>query len=132
MYSFPSFFSEVKLGLAPAVISHFVVRKASLAAVMPWMLSAQVLSVKDLQSAHLVHEVFSQTAENEKYLEYFIEAGGEAVRETKKLLRNIEGASWQDSKNYTTKVIAERRVSAEGQEGLKAFLEKRTPAWRSL
>lgn len=125
-------FSEVKLGLAPAVISHFVVRKASLAAVMPWMLSAQVLSVKDLQSAHLVHEVFSQTAVIEKYLEYFIEAGGEAVRETKKLLRNIEGASWQDSKNDTTKVIAERRVSAEGQEGLKAFLEKRTPAWRSL
>lgn len=123
-------FSEVKLGLAPAVISHFVIRKASLAAVMPWMLSAQILSTSDLQSAHLVHQVYSQNAVIDKYLEHFIEAGGESVRETKKLLRNIEQASWQDSKNFTTKVIAERRVSAEGQEGLKAFLEKRTPAWR--
>lgn len=127
-------FSEVKLGLAPAVISHFVVRKSPLAAVMPWMLSGQLLSVTDLKSANLVHQAYSMaddTQKNvEKYLENFIEAGVQAVRETKKLLRRMDGLSWEQSKKATTQVIAERRVSIEGQEGLKAFLEKRSPTWR--
>ena len=127
-------FSEVKLGLVPAVISPFVLKKMEGALARELMLTARLFESEEAQRGHLVQFVGSGDSCKE-HLDHLIKrvlkAGPEAVRETKKLLNFVEeGSSWNDVKQETTKVIAERRVSPEGQEGISAFFEKRAPKWQ--
>lgn len=127
-------FSEVKLGLAPAVISDFILRKVSVGFVAPWMMTGVVFSGGEAMRMGLAHfhaDAAGLDAHKEKILTALRESGGEAVRETKKLLRTLPDLPASEARSETTRVIAERRVSGEGQEGLKAFLEKRTPSWRT-
>ncbi|MBS1968765.1 MAG: enoyl-CoA hydratase/isomerase family protein [Bdellovibrionales bacterium] len=127
-------FSEVKLGIAPAVISSFINRKAVAGKVRHFMMSGAVFNSQQAADAGLVNEVASSTefaARLEHALKAYKECGPEAVRETKKLLNDIPNLSWDDQRKRTSQLIAERRVSAEGQEGLKSFLEKRSPSWRN-
>lgn len=126
-------FSEVKLGIAPAVISAFVQRKAVAGKVRPLMLSGAVFNPQVAQQAGLVTEV-APVGEGhtvlQKVLANYRQGGPEAVRETKKLLSDIAVMTWEQQRARTTHLIAERRASDEGQEGLKSFLEKREPSWR--
>lgn len=127
-------FSEVKLGIAPAVISAFIQRKAVSGKVRHFMMSGMVFNSQQAQDAGLVNEIAVSsdfTKQLEHILKQYKECGPEAVRETKKLLNDIPGLSWADQRKRTGQLIAERRVSAEGQEGLKSFLEKRQPGWRN-
>lgn len=127
-------FSEVKLGIAPAVISAFVNRKAVPGKVRPLMLSAAVFNSHIAQQAGLVTEVVPAGEGHiavQKVLHNYAQCGREAVRETKKLLNGLPTMNWEEQKSATTRLIAERRASDEGQEGLKSFLEKREPSWRS-
>lgn len=128
-------FSEVKLGIAPAVISSFVMRKALAGVVRPLMISGRVFEAETALRTGLVHRVVpvgTGAAELDKEAMTWLEAGPEAAREIKKLLNDIDHMDWDAQRERTTKLIAERRVSSEGQEGLKAFLEKRGPSWRDL
>ncbi|MGZ3772499.1 MAG: enoyl-CoA hydratase-related protein [Pseudobdellovibrionaceae bacterium] len=128
-------FSEVKLGIAPAVISAFVNIKAVAGKVRPLMLSGVVFNSSVAQQAGLVTEVVPSGDGHvavQRMLHNYLQCGPEAVRETKKLLNNLHAMTWSQQKESTTTLIAERRASAEGQEGLKSFLEKREPTWRSL
>lgn len=126
-------FSEVKLGLVPAVISAFILKKCTQGSVSHLMISGKVFSPREVLAAGLVHEILpsGEMAEGlKKALANFEAAGPEAVQETKKLIRKLSHLNWTDSRNETCRVISERRVSAEGQEGLKSFLEKRSPKWK--
>lgn len=133
-------FSEVKIGLVPAVISAFFQRKFSPASFRFLMLSGQVFNFEEASSMGLVHEVHQIQTESEvahelnkklqHYLTYFKESGPQAVKETKKLLNQLSQSKLEAQMGLTTKVIAERRVSAEGQEGLKSFIEKKSPSWK--
>lgn len=119
-------FSEVKLGLAPAIISSFVLRKISDGAVRPLMLSAEVFSTKTAIQVGLVHQEIANldTAFFEQ-LKVFSSNGLEAMKETKKLLNQIKmGLSWPEQRSLTTKLISERRTSEEAQSRLKKFFEK--------
>lgn len=127
-------FSEVKLGIAPAVISAFVQRKAVAGKVRPLMMSATVFNAHTAQQAGLITEVVPAGEGHvalQKVLHNYLQCGPEAVRETKKLLNQLEKLNWEDQKKLTGQVIAERRAGPEGQEGLKSFLEKREPTWRT-
>lgn len=126
-------FSEVKLGIAPAVISAFILKKCASGTVSHLMISGKVFTPQEVLGSGLLHEAVSESqmsAALKKWLENFLAAGPEAVKETKKLIRNLTGSSLAEAKAETCRVIAERRVSAEGQEGLKSFLEKRSPNWK--
>lgn len=126
-------FSEVKLGIAPAVISHFVLKKTSLGVVAPYMLTGKVFSPKDVHRTGLIHDVLNAEDIDEKLsevLQSFLEAGPEAVKATKKLIHHVGELSDAEAAAATGKVIAERRVSKEGQEGLQGFLEKRQASWK--
>lgn len=128
-------FSEVKIGIVPAVISPFVLKKCSLGAISHLMMSGQAFSAKVAYEAGLVHEVVPETHLAEtlsRVVKLFSEAGPEAVRETKKLIHKVADLSWDQVKVETCRVIAERRISSEGQEGLQSFLQKRTPNWKKL
>ncbi|MFM6927463.1 MAG: enoyl-CoA hydratase-related protein [Bdellovibrio sp.] len=127
-------FSEVKLGIAPAVISSFVQRKTIPGKVRPLMLSAVVFNAHTAQQAGLVTDVVAAGEGHnaiQKVIQNYMQCGPEAVRETKKLLNDIGNMTWEQQRDRTTNLIAERRASAEGQEGLKSFLEKREPSWRT-
>jgi methylglutaconyl-CoA hydratase len=125
-------FSEVKLGLAPAVISYFVAQKIRPSDLYRFFLTAEIFDVKDAYHMGLVHMSGDQIKTDEflqKTLHKIKNNGPLAVRETKKLIKSLNKT--QDSKTLTTELIARLRVSQEGQEGLKAFFEKRKPQWTS-
>ncbi len=126
-------FSEVKLGIAPAVVSSFILRKCSLAHVMPAMLSGENFQTSDAKTMGLVTRICGDGEGPQQLasvIAMFKQCGPEALRETKKLLNEVKTLSWQEQAERTSKVIADRRISSEGQEGLKSFLEKRQPSWR--
>jgi methylglutaconyl-CoA hydratase len=127
-------FSEVRLGLAPAVISPFVLEKMHPSHAHRYMLTAETFSAAEAKDVGLVHFRGDLAAVDdfvEKTLTMVTENGPEAVRATKRLLRLGAGRSeWDMIRAETTRVIAERRVSPEGQEGLRGFLEKRVPSWK--
>lgn len=121
-------FSEVHLGLAPAVISPFILRKVQVNQARYLMTSGTLFDAKKAESIGLAE--MSGTVDEvevflEKTLSNFKKCGKEAVRETKKLLQFVEVNNWESVKDETSKVIAERRVSSEGQGRLKKFLEKK-------
>ncbi|MCB0366027.1 MAG: enoyl-CoA hydratase/isomerase family protein [Bdellovibrionaceae bacterium] len=129
-------FSEVKLGIAPAVISPFVMEKMNPALARELMMTARLFESEEALSGGLIQFVGSREECEEqldKVTERILAAGPEAVRVTKDLLNKVsEANSWSELKSLTTKVIAERRVSAEGQEGIGAFFEKRPPSWQKV
>ena len=128
--------TEVKLGLAPAVISPFVLnRTGGGARVSRALLAADRLTAVEAQAVGLVGTVVDSEEELDAVVERIVRdvtaAGPEAVRRTKRLMQEVSGSNerLQRVKQYVTELIAELRVSNEGQEGVGAFLEKRKPAW---
>ena len=123
-------FSEVRLGLAPAVISAFVTGKMRRADIQRYFLSAEVFDGEQAHRMGLVQE-YGSLAEVDNWVQKitkkFCQNGPVAVRETKAMIRDL--METQNKKELTTRVIAKLRVSDEGQEGLKAFFEKRKPKW---
>jgi len=125
--------SEVKLGLVPACISPYVIKRAGESKCREFFLSGERISATKALSAGLINEIvpLSQLddAVNE-WTERFIKNGPEALSVCKDLLENVPGISLEQAKKYTAEVISKLRISKEGQEGMKAFLEKRKPDWR--
>jgi methylglutaconyl-CoA hydratase len=117
-------FSEVKLGIVPAVISPFALRKIGESAARRWFVTGERFDAATALRIGLVHEL---TDDVEAALDAVISelrtAGPRAARHAKRLvLERPDGPE-------TARRIAERRTSDEGQEGLRAFLERRPPAW---
>jgi methylglutaconyl-CoA hydratase len=118
-------FSEVKLGLAPAIISGFISQKIQDAFFRPLMISGEVFNTSAAQKMGIVHQSFSQSIDSAEIVKQFAANGTEAMKETKKLLNALLANSEREvRKNLCTQVISERRVSNEGQERLKKFLNK--------
>jgi len=116
-------FSEVRLGIIPAVISPFVVPKIG-AAARRYFLTGERFDAPTALRIGLVQEVSEDAGETAEALVGDILAGGpEAVREAKKLVRE------RPQGTETAKIAAARRTSAEGQDALRAFLERRPPGW---
>ncbi len=118
-------FSEVKLGLVPAVISSFILTKVADGFVRPLMLSAEVFSADKSKAIGLVHSVFNGPIVVDNCLKSFASNGLQAMSETKKLLNQLPSLDWSQQMKRTTQVIAERRVSHEGQSRLQKFIDKK-------
>ena len=119
-------FSEVKLGIVPAVISPFALAKIGTSAARRYFTTGERFDAATALRIGLVHEVAPDLdAAVERVLAELRSAGPVAARAAKALARAPLSAA------ETARLIAEHRTSAEGQEGLKAFLEKRKPSWRS-
>ncbi len=124
--------SEVKIGLVPACISPYVVKRAGESKCREFFLSGKRISAKKALSAGLVNEVVPETELDstvEKWTSLFLRNGPEALSVCKKLLEKVPGMSLDEAKGYTAEVIAKLRISEEGQEGMNAFIEKRKPKW---
>ncbi len=125
-------FSEVKLGLIPACISPYVLKKCGEGKCREFFLTGERLTAEKACAAGLVNAVISLD-EIDAYITsivaLLVSSGPEAISTCKELLRNVSGMSLEDAKKYTAEVIAKLRISDEGQEGMNAFLEKRKPVW---
>jgi methylglutaconyl-CoA hydratase len=125
-------FTEVKLGIVPAVISPFAIAKIGRSAARDLFLTGARFSAARAKEIGLVHAVVPSAdldATVTEYVREILAAGPEAVAAAKGLVRNVWGRSIENAMVVTAAAIATRRVSPEGQEGLRAFLEKRTPGW---
>ena len=119
-------FSEVKLGIVPAVISPFVLAKTGSGAARRYFVTGERFSAEVALRIGLVHEVAVELdGAVERVLAELLSAGPEAARAAKALARAPQSAE------ETARRIAEHRTSPEGQEGLRAFLDKRAPGWTS-
>jgi methylglutaconyl-CoA hydratase len=125
-------FTEVVLGIIPAMISPYVLRKIGLAAARELCLNGARFSATRAREIGLVNEVVSADRLDlavERHVQQFKKAAPSAIAAAKRLLRDVAGHRPADVMALTVNAIANQRVSPEGQEGLKAFLEKRPPAW---
>jgi methylglutaconyl-CoA hydratase len=126
--------SELRLGLMPALIAPFLLRKAGAAFLRRFGLSGERFSARVAQRFHLVHDVVPGYL-LDKRVEELMQAIGqlapEAVRHTKALMRRLPMLPEPELWEVCTEANAAARCSAEAQEGLRAFLEKRRPSWAS-
>ena len=125
--------TEVKLGLLPAVISPFVLEKVPASAARRYFLTAEKFDSDEAKRIGLLSGVLPDELALDQKLESVIAAilanGPEAVAQSKVLINDVLGFQWDKAMKLTSEMIAGRRVSAEGQEGMKSFLEKRKPEW---
>jgi methylglutaconyl-CoA hydratase len=119
-------FTEVRLGIVPAVISPFVLAKIGAGAARRWFLTGERFDAEVALRIGLIHEVAaSPGAAVEEIVDAILAGGPEAVRAAKRLARERPVGP------ETAEIAAARRTSDEGQAGLRAFLEKQTLPWRS-
>ena len=127
--------SEVRLGIIPAVISPFVLDKIGPAATRRYALTAERFKADEARRIGLVCEVVDTIkeldAEVVRLCTQIKSNGPRALAECKRLLSDLAPNDWKRIQSLTVQRIAELRVSEEGQEGLKAFLEKRPPRWKA-
>ena len=125
--------SEVKLGLSPATISPFVMRAMGYRNTLRYALTAERFDAIAAREAGLVHWVSKpdELEEQQRTVEAMLLANGpNAQRETKALFQRVAETPIADIIQPSCELIAQLRVSPEGQEGLSAFFESRTPNWR--
>lgn len=124
--------SEVKIGLVPAAISPYVIRKIGESKAREYFLTGQRISAQKAAEIGLVNEVVpgrQLKKRVEELIELLLDSGPEAIASCKELILNVPAMSLEDVKEYTARMIANLRISEEGQEGMSAFLEKRKPRW---
>ncbi len=126
--------SEVKLGILPAVVAPYVLRKIGISAARELFLTGARFNAARAREIGLVHEVVPASDLDvavRRRVDDVLTAGPQGVARAKTLIREIAGAHPEDVIGITTTAIASLRVSEEGQEGLRAFLEKRKPSWKA-
>ena len=117
-------YSEVRLGIIPAVISPFVLPRIGPGAARRYFLTGERFDAETALRIGLVHEVADDLdAAVESVVEALLQGGPEAVRAAKQLVRE------HPTGEATAQIAARRRTSDEGQDGLRAFFDKRRPAW---
>jgi methylglutaconyl-CoA hydratase len=129
--------SEVRLGIVPACIGPFVISKIGASQARRFFISADRFKASQARDIGLVHEVYSDLTSLEgglqKLLDQITQCGPNAMAMAKKLVLDL---SWPEKRDalenpleYVAQLLSHVRISEEGQEGVKAFLEKRKPAW---
>ena len=123
-------FTEVKLGIIPAVISPFVLAKIGASHARALFLTGQRFDAAEAKRIGLAHEVVAIEALDaavDRRLAEIRSAAPTAVGAAKELIGRVLEATYDETRKITTEAIAKQRTSDEGQEGLRAFLEHRKP-----
>jgi methylglutaconyl-CoA hydratase len=125
-------FTEVRLGILPAVISPYVISKIGESAAREVFLTGERFEAVRAAEMGLIRaavppEDLDGAVDNR--VQELLQAGPRAVAEAKALIREVAWRRVEDVQRYTVERISDIRVSSEGQEGMRAFLEKRKPSW---
>jgi methylglutaconyl-CoA hydratase len=126
-------FSEVRLGILPAVISPFVLAKIGESNGRELFLTGERFDAHRAHRIGLVHHIVAEadldSAVDER-VQQLLQAAPGAQAAAKELIRKVTTQPRIESRDYTSRLIAERRASDEGRDGMSAFLEKRKPTWQ--
>jgi len=125
-------FTEVRLGIIPALISPYVVGKIGESAARELFLTGERFEAVRAAEIGLVRAAVPAEdldAAVEGRVSALLQSGPRAIAEAKALIREVAWRRVEDVQRYTVERISDMRVSAEGQEGMRAFLEKRKPSW---
>ena len=126
-------FPEVRLGLVPAVISPFVIAKIGESRARELFFTGRRFDAREAQVFGIAH--FVCAGENEldhkisEIIEMLFKGAPGALTDAKKLFSQLAAERPEGVGNLTARLLATRRMSNEGQEGMKALLEKRVPSW---
>ncbi len=127
-------FTEARLGIAPAVISPFVVKKIGESHARALFVTAERFDAAHALAIGLVHKVVPADqldAAVEAVLRDIGQSGPMGVRAAKLMARTVTQLEPDEARETTASTIASLRTSTEGQEGIRAFLEKRRASWVS-
>lgn len=125
-------FTEVKLGIIPAVISPFVIRKIGITHARALFLTGERFDAKRAVHVGLIHEmVVTDTLDVciERVVNEILTAAPGAAAAAKALIPRVAASTYDETRDLTAEAIARARTGAEGQDGLRAFLERRKAAW---
>ena len=125
-------FTEVKVGLLPAVVSPYVVAKIGVSAARELFLTGMRFDAARAKEIGLVHAVGAADEVDRRvsaYVKEILSAAPGAVAAAKELLKQVAGQPARDLASLTAGALADRRSSAEGREGMRAFLDKRKARW---
>jgi methylglutaconyl-CoA hydratase len=126
-------FTEARLGLIPAVISPFVIRRIGPSRARRYFLTGEIFSAEEGRRIGLCDEL-APTGGLDRTIDAIAQAvlrcGPHAVDAAKRLIRVIEASDSAAAHTYAADTIAALRVQPEAQEGMRAFLEKREPRWQ--
>jgi methylglutaconyl-CoA hydratase len=126
-------FTETRLGILPAVISPFVIARIGETHARALFPGGRRFDAVRAQRIGLVHEVVEGIEGLDRSVDQAVSdilaSGPTAVRAAKAIVREVRGLGHGSAKWHTARVIARQRVSEEAQEGFRAFIEKRRPAW---
>lgn len=123
---------EILLGIAPAAISPYVLRKIGESHAHDYFLTGRLFDAERAKEIGLINEVVDITDLDltvQRWVDRFLKAGPKAIAVTKQLINRVSGASIEEVQELTARTIAGLRGSDEGQEGFAAFFEKRKPKW---
>jgi len=124
--------SEVKIGLVPAAISPYVIRKIGESKAREYFLTGKRIPARQAYEIGLVNEVVPQKqleSTVKDLVDLLLTSGPEALANCKELIFRVPQLSLEEAKEFTARMIADLRISEEGQEGMASFLEKRKPKW---
>jgi len=124
--------TEVRLGIIPAVIAPYVIRKIGESNARHWFLTGERFGAEEARRVGLVHHVVPDkdlVKTTKAVIDAILLGGPAAVVEAKHLVRAVGTLPPREASAWAVQRMAERRGSPEGLEGLKSFLEKRAPAW---
>ncbi|MGA4993235.1 enoyl-CoA hydratase-related protein [Nonomuraea bangladeshensis] len=127
-------FTEVRLGVVPAMISVPVLRRLDPRAAAEYFLTGEVFDAARAAEIGLVSRAVPEEeldAAVAHYTELLVKGGPEALAITKRLVREVPALPFEEGLRRMTELSAERFTSEEGQEGIAAFWEKRPPKWVS-
>ena len=125
--------SETRIGLVPGVISPFVIKKTGFANASRYFLTSERFNANKAKEIGLISEIVKDDNELDKKVNELtstiLQNGPLAVSACKKLIRDVVDREINDALNVSKEYIAKCRINSEGQEGMKAFFEKRKPNW---
>lgn len=125
--------SETKLGLIPSIISPFCLERMGMTAYRRYAISAEVFDGVEAKRVGLVCDCVETPELLDAWVAnmtgILLKNGPQAMARCKSEAQAVGGTLWEPLRDRTARAIADLRVSPEGQEGIKAFLEKRPPSW---
>jgi methylglutaconyl-CoA hydratase len=128
-------FSETRLGIVPAVISPYVLAKIGLGNARELFLTGERFSAEKARQIGLIHYIAKDEAQLDavvaERVAQLLQAAPGAQAVAKEIIATVTDQPISFTREFTANAIAKRRASAEGQEGMSSFLEKRQPAWQT-
>jgi len=127
-------FTEVKLGIIPAVIAPFVLAKIGRSAARELFLTGARFTATRAREIGLVHAVVPSAeldATVTRYVQEVLGAAPDALAAAKALIRDVWTGPSPELMRVTAEAIADRRATREGQDGMRAFLDKVAPPWKA-